>query len=159
MKMHRRTAPLFLVLFLTLCPGCTSAYGRSSLQTGSQVSASTFLSPAPDLESPAFHREGVPTEQDKIRYLLERIASSKNRFVRNDETRDGRAARQWLLYKMADWVKGVKTAREFIDRVATYSLKTGKPYLVITPEGKTYPLRNILQNELNTFEARFREGN
>ena len=113
-----------------------------------------FLTPAPDFSSPEFHSKwsGSLSEQDKIRYLLERVAGSKETFVRNGEVYDGPQARLWLLYKLGHWVNGVKTADDFIARVASYSQKTGEPYVVEFSDGKNYSLKTVLSYELSAFK-------
>ncbi|MBI4550278.1 MAG: DUF5329 family protein [Candidatus Omnitrophica bacterium] len=124
----------------------------------SAAPADVLLSPQPDfqvyrLRLPA---EAVPSEGLKIRYLLDRIRDSKNSFMRNGESHNGRDASRWLGYKMVHWVQGVETAEDFVNRVASFSQKTGQPYLVRCADGKTYLLKNILRCELQTFEQHVR---
>lgn len=95
---------------------------------------------------------GPVTEHEKIDYLLDRIADSRYQFQRNGEMHDGKTARLWFLYKMSHWVSGIKTAQDFIGRVATASQKTGQPYLVQFPNGNIYSLDSVLRNELDAFE-------
>lgn len=114
-----------------------------------------FLTPAPDFEGPAFlsRWSGRLTERNKIHYLLDRIAASKNQYFRNGSSHSGKMARGWFLYKSAHWVSGVQGARDFIERCASFSMKTGKPYQVRLSDGKIYSLNSVLKNELQAFEA------
>jgi hypothetical protein len=96
---------------------------------------------------------GPVFENDKIRFLLDRIAGSEYRFIRNGEVHDGKVARRWLLYKMTHWVSNVNSAADFVTHVAGYSQRTGDPYLVEFPDGQVYSLKSILSNELSSFEA------
>ena len=143
---------VFSLLFLSMNLSC-SRYQVSRMET---APGDLLLSPAPDFNSPTFRfkESGAATESDKIRYLLNRIGNSNDLFIRNEEIYPGQKAKQWLFHKMGHWVSGVKTAQDFIERVASYSQKTGRPYWVKTPDGKTYPLRGVLQNELNALALR-----
>ncbi len=144
----------WLVLPAVFFIGCSSLPKSSGLQNTDAPAGQLFLAPAPNFESSEFSKRwgGDITEQDKIRYLLERIESSGNQFFRNGEVHSGAHAKQWLLYKLGHWVSGVETAEDFVNRVAGFSQKTGRPYLVQFPEGKTYSLKSILKNELSAFE-------
>ncbi len=149
-------ALLASLVFASFTSGC--AFHRPSQSSLEAPEGKIFLSAAPNFEAPAFFTKwgrplGENAEQVKIRYLLERMKESEYRFIRNGRSYDGRKARTWCLYKFLHWATGVRTAKDFIERVATYSQKTGRPYLVGTPDGKTYSLRSILRNELSAFET------
>lgn len=137
-----------------LISGCSSLPKSSSLKHPEASAGQLFLTPAPSFESSEFSKRwaGTITEQDKIRYLLERIGASSNHFIRNGEVHSGAHARQWLLYKLGHWVSGVDTAEDFVIRAASFSQKTGRPYLVQSAEGKSYSLKSFLKNELSAFE-------
>ena len=146
----------FSAVFLTLAGGCTSLpRSQQSVHNASALPEQFLLTPEPDFSSVEFSSRwaGDITERDKIRYLLERVASSDIQFIRNGRAYDGPKARQWLLYKMDHWVRRVETAEDFVTRVASSSQKTGKPYLVKLPEGKVYSLKSVLQRELAAFES------
>lgn len=140
-------------VFLIVNTGCASLRNCNYSEA---PSGQLFLTATSELESPQDFSKWAdsPTERNKIRYLLERVAASKYLFIRNGEPHDGKVARQWLLYKMSHWVNGVDTANDFVTRVANGSLKTGKPYLVELPDRKIYTLESILRNELSVFESR-----
>ena len=141
--------PLLLIGTLTSACNHTRSYRYSDAPAG-QV----FLSPTPSFESSTFTKwNGQSSENNRIKYLLERMAISDERFIRNGETYDGKKVRRWLLYKMAHWVSEVNTAEEFVSRVAGYSQKTGDPYLVKQADGKIYSLQSLLKNELLAFDA------
>ena len=145
----------FPAVFLTLASGCASLpRSQQSVHNADPLPEQFLLTPVPDFNSVEFSSRwaGDITERDKIRYLLERVASSDIRLIRNGRAYDGPKARQWLLYKMNHWVRGVETAEDFVTRVASSSQKTGKPYLVELREGKVYSLKSVLRNELEAFE-------
>ena len=138
----------FPALFsITLLAGCVTT--RSCQYT--EAPSGQILSPNPNFQDSS-KWAGSTDEMGRIRYLLERVASSDNHFIRNGETFDGKVARQWLLYKMGHWVNGgLKTADDFVTRVATFSQRTGQPYLVQFSDGQVYSLSSVLRNELFLF--------
>lgn len=142
----------FPALFLTvLNTGCLHT---RPCQYNEAPAGQIFLSPNPNFEDATFKRwEGSLNEHTRIKYLLERTALSNDRFIRNGQTHNGKRARQWLLYKMSHWVNGVGTAEDFVSHVATFSQKTGQPYLVEYADGKIYSLGSVLKNELSAFDA------
>ncbi len=139
------------VLFITaLVSGCvhTRASRYSEAPTGE-----VFLSPRPHVEAgSASQTTGLTHQDERIRYLLERVAASDERFIRNGKTHNGKQTRQWLLYKKGHWVSGIETAEDFVTRVASFSQKTGEPYLVEYSDGRTYSLASVLKNELSAFD-------
>ena len=141
-------------LIFTSSSGCAVTPRPRISQPSFNDADSRFLSPAPEFNSSEFYSKwsGSLSEQDKIRYLLERVAGSKEKFVRNGQVFDGPQARLWLLYKLGHWVSGIKTADDFIARVASFSKKTGEPYGVEFPDGKSYSLKTVLSRELSAFE-------
>ena len=142
----------FPILFITaLQAGCvhTNDYRYSEAPLGE-----VLLNPNPHFEDASFSRWTDPlNETGRIRYLLSRIATSDNRFIRNGKPYDGKKARQWFLYKMSHWTSGVDTAEGFVSRVASFSKRTGQPYLVESIDGRTYSLGSVLKNELLAFDA------
>ena len=143
-----------IALFSLSSSGCAVTPRSRISQPSFNDADSRFLSPAPEFSSSEFHLKwpGSLSEQDKIRYLLERIAGSKEKFVRNGQVFEGSQARLWLLYKLGHWVNGVKTADDFIARVASFSKKTGELYVVEFSDGKNYSLKTVLSYELSAFE-------
>lgn len=142
----------FAALFLLSTTGCASLRQRSYSEA---PAGQIFFAPVPSSEE-AFSLSrfsGSVTERQKIDYLLDRIAASDYRFIRNGELHDGKTARRWFLYKMVHWVDRVETAQDFVIRVASHSQKTGKPYLVEFPDGKIYSVASVLRNELFFFES------
>jgi len=94
----------------------------------------------------------VYLERIKIRYLIEAVQKSSLTFIRNNKTYKGAEAAAHLSWKYSFAGKRVQTTHDFIERVASQSIQTGSSYLARTPEGKTYPLRDILYNELERLE-------
>lgn len=139
------------VLFMTaLASGCVHT---RSARYSEALAGEVFLSPPPHFETGSVSpTTGLIRQDERIRYLLERVAGSDERFIRNGKVHNGKQARQWLLYKKGHWVNGVGTAEDFITRVASFSQKTGEPYLVKYSDGRTYSLASVLKNELSAFD-------
>lgn len=137
-----------VVLIASLATGCSTRCRYYDAPAG-QI----FLSPHPDFEETSFAKwVGQSDQDDRIRYLLERLANSNGRFIRNGRAHDGKKARLWLLYKMGHWVDHVSTAEDFVSRVASFSQKTGQPYLMESSDGQIYSLGSVLKNELTAFD-------
>jgi hypothetical protein len=144
-------------VFLLVIQGCA----RTPVNNHYANSASdVFLSPQPHFQSYRlrFPAPTFTTEQYKIRYLLDRIRDSDNSFLRNGDAHNGKDASRWLGYKMVRWVESVHTAEDFVNRVAAFSQKTGRPYLVRCSDGQVYPLKNILRTELRALENHARDN-
>ena len=116
------------------------------------------LAPGLALEaSPAFQRavQSDPAsrerEKARIEYLLERIHGSPYNFIRNDVRYNGKRAWIHLRWKQFRFGK-VETAEDFIQKVATSSKASGKPYSIEWENRKRQPLGAVLLNELHSFD-------
>jgi Family of unknown function (DUF5329) len=100
------------------------------------------------------------TERQKIEALIQFIASSKDvQFVRNGRVYDATVAAKFLRGKWAANDDEVKTARGFIDKVASFSGTSGEPYLIRRSDGtevrsKDYLLVELQKLEKTDFEQR-----
>ncbi len=106
-----------------------------------------FLSARPQLPEP-----------EKIRFLLESIRTSPYRFVRNGSDYKGEDCMRWLRWKMGhrQYARNpIRTASDFVTRVADRSLATGQFYQAVLADGRHVPLEGILQNELRALEESF----
>ncbi len=93
------------------------------------------------------------SEEEKIQTLLNRIEESKYIFIRNDKEYSAQKAREHLEMKYNRMKKRIKTANDFIDRLATKSSLSGKPYLMKNPaNGKKTLLRVWLKAQLRNME-------
>ena len=55
----------------------------------------------------------------------------------------------WKYQRRSDDVKSVQ---DFIGHIAATSNMSGKPYLMKMPDGKAYPMKELLGNELRVLE-------
>lgn len=139
------------LLFLLSCAVLTSP-----LEAGAAEAETTrLLEPAPSFEnSPAFRAvlKSPQSEPRKIDYLLERILRSTSIFVRNGEDYPGKTAVLHMRWKYSRYRHEVKTARDFAEKIANGSRKTGEIYRIRMNDGSAYPAAEILLNELKLLD-------
>jgi hypothetical protein len=92
-------------------------------------------------------------ERQKIEALIKSIADAKDlQFVRNGKVYDATIAAKFLRGKLAANDAEVKTARGFIDKVASFSGTSGKPYLIRRSDGSEIKSKDYLLAELRKLE-------
>ena len=88
-------------------------------------------------------------EMVRIERLLTMIASRRDmRLVRNGTEHDTDTAVSFLRGKLKSYGSDIKTAEEFIDRIASKSSTTGQLYWVKRPDGREIPAGDFLRIEL-----------
>lgn len=89
-------------------------------------------------------------EKQKIEILIKQVGDLKDaQFVRNGSTYEPATAVRFLRGKWRANEAEVKTARDFIDKVATASGTSGKPYLIRFKDGREMKSRDFLITELD----------
>jgi hypothetical protein len=92
-------------------------------------------------------------ERQKIEALIKSIADAKDlKFVRNGKVYDATIAAKFLRGKLAANDAEVKTARAFIDKVASFSGTSGEPYLIRRSDGTEIKSKDYLLAELRKLE-------
>lgn len=92
-------------------------------------------------------------EEEKINRLILYVASLDGAtFIRNGDEHKAKEAAEHLQMKRKKAGSKVKTAREFIDKIASESYLSGEPYKIRMKDGKTYNSKDILLKELNRLE-------
>lgn len=92
-------------------------------------------------------------EEQKINALIKYVAGLQGAtFIRNGSEYPAKDAADHLEMKRRKAGDRVKTAREFIDGLATESYLSGKPYQIRMKDGKTYSSRDVLMKELTRLE-------
>ena len=95
-----------------------------------------------------------PAERQKIEALIKYVGDLKDsKFIRNGSTYDVSSAVRFLRGKWEANDAQVKTARDFIEKVASFSGTSGKPYLIRLKDGKEIPSREFLAAELQKIET------
>ena len=89
-------------------------------------------------------------EKQKIEALIKYVSEmSDAQFVRNDSAYDAKTAAIFLRRKWKANDSEVKTAHDFIDKEATISGTSGKPYVIRFKDGREVKSRDVLSTELN----------
>ena len=105
---------------------------------------------------PGFSRaQSAPAaEKQKIEALIKQVSSLKEaKFVRNGSTYEPSTAVRFLRGKWEANDAQVTTARDFIDKVASVSGTSGKPYLIRFKDGRELKSRDFLLAELQKLES------
>lgn len=80
-----------------------------------------------------------PRANREIEFLLNYVATSNARFIRNGNEYSAREGADHLRDKLSSAGERVKSAEDFINGVASRSYLSGKPYLVKTQDGRIVP--------------------
>ena len=98
-------------------------------------------------------QSAAPTERQKIEALIKYVGEMNGaKFVRNGSTYDAKAAATFVRLKWGANDSEVKTARDFIDKVANFSATSGKPYIIRFKDGSEMTSRDVLLAALNKIE-------
>jgi Family of unknown function (DUF5329) len=92
-------------------------------------------------------------EKQKIETLIKEVANLKDvKFVRNGSAYNADSAAVFLRRKWQANESNVKTAQDFIDKVASFSGTSGKPYLIRLKDGGEIKSRDFLLTELKKLD-------
>jgi hypothetical protein len=93
-------------------------------------------------------------EKQKIEALIKQVAALKDaNFVRNGWNYNANNAATFLRRKWETKVAEVKTALDFIDKVASISGTSGKPYLIRFKDGREILSHDFLLAELRKLDT------
>ena len=107
------------------------------------------------LAAPSFlYAQSLPAaEKQKIEGLIKQVGELKDaQFIRNGSTYEVSSAVRFLRGKWNANAAEVKSARDFIDKVASASGTSGKPYLIRFKDGRELTSREFLLGELQKIE-------
>ena len=88
-----------------------------------------------------------------IQYLLDYVTRSDLTFIRNSSTYTSAEAADHMNKKYQHFSDEIKTPEDFIRLCASRSLLSGKPYTVITGQGKKVPTSEWLKGVLSDYLA------
>lgn len=94
----------------------------------------------------------VLSEEQKIERLITYIEKSEAFFIRNGSEYGAKEAAEHLRMKRKKAGNKVKTAKDFIDLIASKSYMSGEPYKMKFKNGNIINTRDILYNELRKME-------
>ncbi len=103
-------------------------------------------------------QEKVLTEKEKIEAVFKHLEGLKDAtFIRNDGEHDGKTAALFLRSRWEKHEKEVKNAKEFIEKYASVSSTTSKPYLIRFKDGKETKSGDYLLVQRKIGESRLAE--
>jgi Family of unknown function (DUF5329) len=105
--------------------------------------------------APAARAVPPPHEQGRIERLIQFVESQKDmKFVRNGSEYSCTDAAKFLRGKLESMGSEVKTARDFVERIASRSSMSGEPYHVKLADGRLMLAAKFLGDELARMDAR-----
>lgn len=93
------------------------------------------------------------TEVARIEALLQAVKTSGVSFIRNGEAYSAAQAAEHLKSKWEKGARYVNSAEDFIDNIASRSSVSGKPYLVVLPDGRKLAAAVWLRGLLKAADA------
>ncbi len=98
-------------------------------------------------------QEGAATETRKIETLIQRVEGLKGAtFIRNGKEYDAKTAAEFLRRKWQANQRKIRSAADFIEKVASISSTSGKPYRIRFADGKEVQSGTYLRAELKKLE-------
>lgn len=92
-------------------------------------------------------------EKEKIEALIKHVENLKDAtFIRNGSSHDAKTAAKFLRGKWQAHQKETKTATDFIDKVASVSGTSGKPYLIRFKDADEVKCGDYLKEQLKKLE-------
>jgi len=94
-------------------------------------------------------------EGKRIEYLITSVENLVGvKFVRNGKEYDGKQAAAHLRMKLKNTASMVHSAEDFIKICASKSYLSGKPYLIVFPNGRTVPSEVFFRQQLQEFDGK-----
>jgi N-methylhydantoinase B/oxoprolinase/acetone carboxylase alpha subunit len=105
---------------------------------------------------PHLHSQNTtPTEKERIEALIEHVKGIDGaKFIRNGKEYDGGSAARFLRYKWDDLSAQVKTAADFIDKIASYSATSGQVYMIRFKDGMQVKSGDYLRGVLKKLDKK-----
>ncbi len=102
----------------------------------------------------AFATKKPLTEKEKIEALIKSVENLKDaKFYRNGSYHSAKDAAEHLRMKWEKAGSKVKTAKDFIDKLATKSSITGEAYKIVYANGKEITASKFFYGELNKLNS------
>jgi hypothetical protein len=93
--------------------------------------------------------ERPPSAEAEIEALIAAVAGMTDAaFIRNGRSYDAGTAAEFLRRKWRRHAAEVRSAEDFIEKIASASSTTGRPYLVRFTDGREQPCGDVLRAEL-----------
>jgi hypothetical protein len=100
------------------------------------------------------HADNIPTrEKHKIEALIQQVENLTDAvFIRNNKAYNAKTAAQFLRAKWGAKQGEIKTAKDFIEKVASVSSTSGQPYHIRFKDGREVPSGEYLSTVLKQLE-------
>ena len=98
--------------------------------------------------------EQIDTVDKTVQHLVSHVSGSGLTFIRNTDKYTSVEAAEHMNNKYRHFREDIKTAEDFIERCASRSLLSGKPYLVINEQGEQVRTSEWLLAELADYRVR-----
>ena len=95
---------------------------------------------------------------DEIAYLIDFVRHSPCTFIRNGTEYDGAKAADHVQAKYDYYKSDIKTVEDFIERAASKSILSGKPYEVRCADGKVMPAADWIRAEDTAYRTRLQSS-
>ncbi len=104
---------------------------------------------------PIVQNSNTLSEKDKIEILIKSVQNMEGAdFYRNGSWYDGKAAAEHLRFKLRRAGGTIKTAHDFIDKIATSSSFSGEAYKIKMQNGVIISANSFFNNKLNEIERK-----
>ncbi len=94
------------------------------------------------------------TADEEIQFLIEAVGKSGCDFIRNGDRHDSEAAVEHLQLKYKRGKRYSKTAESFIDRLASKSSISGRPYSIVCEESGAHTASDWLYEALQAHRGK-----
>jgi hypothetical protein len=91
---------------------------------------------------------------DEIAHLIDFVRHSSCTFIRNGSEYDGAAAADHVKAKYDYYKSDIRTVEDFIERAASKSMLSGKPYEVRCADGRIIPAADWIRAEDSAYRSR-----
>jgi hypothetical protein len=98
----------------------------------------------------AYAADDIP---DEIDYLLQTVGDSECTFIRNGERHDAKDAEDHLRMKYSKARRFAPSSEKFIERLASKSYLSKKPYFIECPGQQQVPSGDWLMQRLQEYRA------
>jgi hypothetical protein len=98
--------------------------------------------------------EQIDTVDKTVQHLIGHVSESGLTFIRNADRYSSIEAAEHMNNKYQHFRGDIEIAEDFIERCASRSLLSGKPYLVIDEQGERVRTSEWLEAELADYRAR-----
>ncbi|MEN8763156.1 MAG: DUF5329 family protein [Thiogranum sp.] len=98
--------------------------------------------------------EQIDIVDKTVLHLIDHVAGSGLTFIRNNDRYTSAEAAEHMNKKYRHFREDIKTAEDFIERCASRSLLSGKPYFVINAQGEQVRTSEWLLAELADYRVR-----